>query len=211
MEDVDLCCRISRRGGYFSVIPESIVHHHTNQTAGRFAKESENQRLLLTRCRGVEENFCRLIAEDGFEPAFTPWLDLIVRLPEKHARALDDAYKNDPTPEHLNALIYAQPLWDGGYAALAREALTAKDPAKATTIAYLRSLLCPSLTALHEYAQLMEKYGNPDLITRNSAMLAAIEKILADQHGLARKVHGIEKTTQTPAMIAAIQEWKTST
>ena len=57
MEDVDLCCRISRRGGYFSVIPESIVHHHTNQTAGRFAKESENQRLLLTRCRGVEENF----------------------------------------------------------------------------------------------------------------------------------------------------------
>ena len=98
MEDVDLCCRIAARGGHFSVIPESVVHHHTHGTEGRFAHESENLQLLRTRCRRPVEDLYDLILEDGFEPGFTPWLDLVVRLPEPQAAELDRRYQADPRP-----------------------------------------------------------------------------------------------------------------
>jgi len=207
-EDTDFCCRISRGRGYFSVIPESVVYHHTNRTAGRFEHESDNRRLFLSRCRNMEEDFYQLIAEDGYEPGFTSWLEPVARLPKERARALEEAFCQDPTLEHLNLLIDAEPLWDGGYVELIRMALAVGDGEAATTAAYLRSLLCPSLSAFHDYADLMKKYGNRDLTTKTVAMISDIEKVLADSQSLIQKMQAIEKATDDPTAITALKAWK---
>jgi len=206
MEDVDLCCRVARRGGYFSVIPDSVIHHHTGCTAGRFDREADNLRLLLQRCRDMHEDINALVVEDGFELDFTPWLDSIVKLPDASAAQLKQQYQDNPTQEHLNSLLTTEPLWDEGYVLLVNQALIDGDLGKATITAYLRSLLCPSLAAYQNYIHLMKGCDNPDLIKKNETMLTAIENAIADRQGLAKKAQDIMKSTRNSATLEALKK-----
>jgi hypothetical protein len=54
LEDVDLCLRAldDRPGGYFAVVPESVVVHHESKAPGRDDARVENRRLFDERWRG---------------------------------------------------------------------------------------------------------------------------------------------------------------
>ncbi|MGL1862294.1 MAG: hypothetical protein OCC46_07210 [Pseudodesulfovibrio sp.] len=54
-EDMDLSSRRAGQGGCLSVIPDSVIHHHTICTPGRFDKENENFRIIFLRCRNVKK------------------------------------------------------------------------------------------------------------------------------------------------------------
>ena len=155
MEDVDLCCRIAQKGGHFSVVPQSVVHHHTHGTEGRFDHESANLRLLRTRCRDAREDFCALLREDGFEPALTPWLDLAAQPSESRLAELNAGLDAAPDADRLAALLLREPLWDQGHARLAALLEQQGRPREAMAAAYLRSLLCPGLDALRECTRLL--------------------------------------------------------
>ncbi|WP_272698897.1 glycosyltransferase [Desulfovibrio sp. Fe33] len=204
MEDVDLCCRINRRGGHFSVIPESVVHHSAHGTEGRFDHESANLRLLRSRCRDVGEDLCGLILEDGFEPGFTPWLDLIVRLPESRARELDHEF-GDANESRLRDLLEREPLWDTGYKTLVRRLETEGRPAEAAPVAYLRTLLCPGPDAYRDCERVLRRAGSAPMADRYKTLLANVGRTLADRDALASKACAMAKTTRHPAVLAALR------
>jgi hypothetical protein len=196
MEDVDLCCRIARRGGHFSVVPQSVVYHHTHGTEGRFDFESANLRLLRTRVRDAREDFCALIREDGFEPGVTPWLDLTMRLPENRDEELYARFHTDPNAEHLDDLLLEEPLWDRGYALLAALLETHGQLQEAMPVAYFRSLLCPSLEAYEECVRIVRACGVHAMADRYAAMLHGLKQAMADRAGLARKAHSMLHTAR---------------
>ncbi|MEZ7198154.1 glycosyltransferase family 2 protein [Pseudodesulfovibrio karagichevae] len=191
MEDVDLCCRVAHCGGHFSIIPQSVVFHHTHGTEGRFDHEAANLRLLRARCRDARENFCAFLHEDGFEPALTPWLDLTMRLPEPRATELEDRFRADPSAEHLDALLLEEPLWDHGYALLAALLETHGQLHEAMPVAYFRALLCPALDAYEECVRIVRACGVHDMADRYAAMLHGLKQTMADRAGLARKAHSM--------------------
>jgi hypothetical protein len=191
MEDVDLCCRIAARGGHFSVVPQSVVFHHTHGTEGRFDHESENLRLLRGRCRDAREDFCALIREDGYEPALTPWLDLAVRPPASREAELEDRFRADPSTEHLDALLLEEPLWDRGYAWLAALLETHGQLQEAMPVAYFRSLLRPGLDAYEECVRIVRACGVHDMADRYAAMLDGLKRAMADREGLERKARSL--------------------
>nr|WP_321513591.1 glycosyltransferase [uncultured Pseudodesulfovibrio sp.] len=208
MEDMDLCSRIAGQGGYFTVVPESVVQHHTNCTPGRFDMETENQCLLEQRCRSVEETCCRLHAEDGFESAFTPWLTLVPKLPEERVRALDAEYGGVRDLDQLHALIQQEPLWDTGYISIIRESLTADNPVFATMMSHLRTLLCPSFIAFRNHLEFMRLFGNDALAQEFGNKVARIDAALADKTALVQKARAIEMKTRDPLTVAALEVWR---
>ncbi|MBW1991229.1 MAG: glycosyltransferase, partial [Deltaproteobacteria bacterium] len=48
-EDVDLCLKLARQGHKLVYNPKCVVYHLESQTPGRFDREEENSRLLLSR------------------------------------------------------------------------------------------------------------------------------------------------------------------
>lgn len=206
MEDVDLCCRIAEQGGYFTVIPQSIIYHHTSCTPGRFANESDNYALLKQRCRHTDETFARLITEDGFEPAFTPWLSLIAKLPNERAATLMEAHREAMRTGQFS-ILQDEPLWDEGYAVLIDEALKNGDSERASMAAHLRSILCPSPDSFMAYADIMEKYGNAVLAREGRNKSNMIRKAVADKARLGKKAKAIERATRDPLILVALEKW----
>lgn len=206
MEDVDLCCRIAEHGGHFSVIPESVVHHHTHGTEGRFDHESENLNLLRSRCRHPEEDLYALVREDGFETGFTPWLDLVVRLPEHRARELDRRHQIDPDPEHLARVLDREPLWDHGHELLVDHLSALGLHAEAAAAAYFRSLLCPGVRAYEQCLKTARMAGLHGMARRYAQTLAHLQTALADRQALADKARSLA-AARHPAMPVALEEW----
>jgi hypothetical protein len=200
MEDVDLCCRIARKGGRFSVVPHSVVHHHTHGTEGRFDHESDNLRLLRARCRDAREDFCALLREDGFEPALTPWLDLGVQLPDARLAELNAELDAGPDADRLRTLLLHAPLWDQGHARLAALLEQQGRPREAMPAAYLRSLLCPGPDAFRECARLLRLCNVPHLAERFAARLGALEQTMADREGLRKKARALLRATRDTAV-----------
>lgn len=196
MEDVDLCCRIARRGGHFSVVPQSVVHHHTHGTKGRFDHESDNLRLLRSRCRHTREDFCAFLREDGYEPALAPWLDLAAQLPKPRAAELDARCQATPNTDGLRTLLLEEPLWDQGHARLAALLEQQGQAHEAMTVAYLRSLLCPGLDAFRESTRLLRLCNIPHLAAPYAARLNTLEQTLADHDGLRKKARSLLHATQ---------------
>ncbi|MCJ2165629.1 MULTISPECIES: glycosyltransferase family 2 protein [unclassified Pseudodesulfovibrio] len=204
MEDVDLCCRIARQGGYFSIIPQSVTYHLTHGTEGRFDHESDNLRLLRRRCRHAKADLYDLILADGFEPGFTPWLELMVRLPEERTEELA-RHLDDPTTEHLFALLEREPLWAAGYDTLFRMLADQGRLTEAMPVAYFRSLLCPSLQSFADCERIMRQCNIPDMADKYAATIRDMQRTMADRKGLARKARNIMQTVQYPTVQAALE------
>ncbi|EGB15619.1 glycosyl transferase family 2 [Pseudodesulfovibrio mercurii] len=202
MEDVDLCLRIARRGGHFSVIPESVVRHHTHGTQGRFDHESANLSLLRTRCRDAAEDLPDLVLADGFEPGFTPWLDLMVRLPRPRTAELDARHRDADEPA-LRDLIEAEPLWDTGYHALVRLLENQNRTQEAASVAYLRSLLCPGLDAFRDCERILRRTNTLPLADHYARLLEHARRRMADPAALARKARALSRDAH-PAVRRAL-------
>lgn len=52
-EDIDLCLRaVQARGGWFAVVPDSVVEHRESKTPGRGARIDANREIFMKRWRG---------------------------------------------------------------------------------------------------------------------------------------------------------------
>ena len=203
MEDVDFCCRAAKNGGRFAVVPKSRAVHLTNRTAGRFDREGDNLRLLVSRRHAPLEDLCGFAAADGYVPFFTPWLDLILVPGPERAAAIKASWAADPDPARLPELLEKEPLWDEGYVLWGRA-----DPAKALTAAGLRAALIPGEEAFVMNAALLKRAGLKELSAKNLNYVKGIRTLMADAEALSRKARNLERKTRDQAALAALQAWK---
>jgi len=203
MEDVDFCCRAAANGGRFAVVPGSRMVHLTNSTAGRFERETDNLRLLISRRHAPEEDLCAFAAADGYLPAFTPWLDLVLVPGPERLRAVQADWAANPDPARLAELLRKEPLWDEGYALWGRA-----DPSKALIAASLRASLAPGEDAFAAYAALLRVNGQRDLAARTLDKVKGMRALCADAQALSRKLRTLERKTRDAAALSALEAWK---
>ncbi len=116
-EDLDLCCQIREKGYLLSVVHKSIIYHHTSQTPGRFAHDSENADLLRKRFAGsFSPDQHTIILKNNLLPILSPTLELYAGLPVIKEQALTQVFTNNFDPPRCQASLENEPYWLSGYA-----------------------------------------------------------------------------------------------
>ncbi|AGW14103.1 glycosyltransferase family 2 protein [Megalodesulfovibrio gigas] len=185
MEDVDFCARVAASGRHFTVLPQARLIHAEHQSAGRFARERENSRLLLDRCGDLlRPDLHRLAGEDGYALRFTPWLDPVLHPGPERERTVTAAWKADPRPGRVEALLEMEPAWEKGYVILAGWLERRGEPAAALAVRTRQGAFLPSLAVLEETQRLARICGDAGRLQAARTRLAAVRQVLADAAGL---------------------------
>ncbi|MBG0777896.1 MAG: glycosyltransferase family 2 protein [Desulfovibrionaceae bacterium] len=180
-EDVDLCLALRKAGRTLTVAPESVIHHLGSQSAGRFAQEDANARLLFQRWgRAVRPDMHLHAREDGFVLRVTETFETHVALPAAREAELDRAHAGVNDPVALWKTLLDEPLWFGGYDRLAvilergglwQEAFEAR---------MLQCSLGPSLGRLERYRSAAMRAGHADRAEDAARHAALYRAVLRD-------------------------------
>lgn len=178
MEDVDFCARMGREGLFCAVAPGAVVHHLAGQSAGRFARDLENSRLLASRCQDlIRPDMAALALADGYLLRLTPWLDpYLVPLPEREAE-LDAAFAARPDPASLPGLLEDEPCWKRGWDLLAGHFQVSGDAAGEARVRARQSAFVPTRevwAALADAARRAGDEGRLALLADQDARLRAV-------------------------------------
>lgn len=176
-EDLDLSCLLRRAGCGLAFVPQSVVHHATSMTPGRFDHIAHNTAVFNARAKGCfAPDLHRHAARAGFGLRLTAWLEPC--LAAEAAQLPSPADFGDDTAA-LIAALDRQPLWAAGYARLC--ALLAREPSCAPALAWAEvwSGLCPSLEAFAAALDLAERAADPAAAQRWRKRLAQVRQTLA--------------------------------
>jgi len=204
-EDTDLCARIRARELQLAVCPESVIIHHTSQTAGRFDHDDANAALLQSRQAGKFAPDTHLFARQaGYELRLTPWLMPFMARPEPIIES--DMRSLEGVRDALNQ----EPLWEEGYERLASLALRKKDFPLALETRFLQSQFFPSLTSYRHLQGLAARLGHADLAADVSGKIANIAALMSEpQKLLATASRLVEhfRATRQPELQAIYSAW----
>jgi hypothetical protein len=178
LEDLDLSCQIRRLGHKLRCVPESVIHHLTSQTPGRYDHDTHNAQVLNRRCAGCfAPDLHRLARRDGFELALTPWLDTYLRLPPEREAELDAA--NTPfTPAGHWETLAREPLWPRGYTELADHLEAHGNEVEASYLRFLHAFFFPGLESLGRLAKSARAASRLDLVEEAATKMARVKAIL---------------------------------
>ncbi len=206
-EDMDLCARIRARGLQLAVNPDSVVIHHTSQSAGRFDHDNENAVLLRSRQAQAFAPDLHLFARQaGYRLQLTPWLTPFM---EPINRTLHE--KNGPTGmEDLRQALMSEPLWEEGYDLLVTTALAKDNHALALEGMFLRSQFFPNIEhheGLHKFALGL---GQKALAEDVAQRIRIIGSTLDDRQKLVSTAHVLAahfRTAGQPELHALYRDW----
>ncbi len=181
-EDLDLCARIRARGLQLIVNPDSVVIHHTSQSAGRFDHDNENAVLLRSRqAQAFAPDLYLFARQAGYRLQLTPWLTPFM---EPINRTLHE--KNGPTGmEDLRQALMSEPLWEEGYDLLVTTALAKDNHAQALEGMFLRSFFFPNIEHHRQLQQFARRLGKQALAMDTARTIQIIENTLLDRQRLA--------------------------
>ncbi|MCL4465941.1 MAG: glycosyltransferase [Chloroflexi bacterium] len=101
-EDIDLCCRVRRRGLKVVYAANSVLYHFESVSSGRFERDDANQRLFLCRWSGylVPDQSTRYLAAGFTDVPRVPGMTV----PELRAQLSDRQRLGRQTREYLSLL-----------------------------------------------------------------------------------------------------------
>lgn len=116
-EDMDLCFKLTSCGYKLAVAPESVFHHHTSQSPGRFDKDAENSGILNSRWGEYIRPDLHLLGYlDGYEMRIgedlSTWLEISPQKAGELERAINKAGNHSAAIEET---LVAEPLWPQGW------------------------------------------------------------------------------------------------
>ncbi len=145
MEDIDFCLRMGREGLGCAVVPETVVHHLTSQSAGRFDHDGPNSRLLASRCGELLTPDLNMLAgEDGYCLRFTSWLDPYLGLGRERAAEIESVWLAEPDRDRLAGLLLQEPCWERGWDRLIRHCRENGDTAGVLSLLVQKSAFFPT-------------------------------------------------------------------
>jgi len=184
-EDMDLCRQVRGMGLTVSCIPGSTVLHLASATPGRFSHDDANAALLRRRCpNGFAPDLHALAREDGFELRLTPWLTAHLALPEAREAELGRILAGPSDPARWLETLLAEPLWQGGYAALGAHLEERGLWAEAMELRFLQTSFFPLADSYKALRRAAGKAGHLDLAKDAAQRLEHIAALLADKQRL---------------------------
>lgn len=181
-EDLDLCARIRATDLQLAVNPESVIIHHTSQSAGRFDHDDANAALLHARQPNAFVPDLHLFArQEGYLLQLNAWL-----VPYMTPTRRPD----EPEPREAGAvtrLLNQEPLWEHGYALLAAHAAASGDLDLALATLFHACQFFPSLTNYHKLHDLAARTGRVVLADDVAQKIGRVREILHAPHELHRK------------------------
>ncbi len=97
------------------VVSESIVFHHTSQTAGRLDKDMDNSKLLFTRKPRIIPDAHLYYTQDGYMPALTKEFVLYPRLTEEKRKEFNKTVLTQYSDKLCMEYLLKEPFWHDGY------------------------------------------------------------------------------------------------
>jgi hypothetical protein len=188
-EDMDLCCRMRRKGGRLAQVNDSVIHHLASRTPGRNAADAANSRLVNERCAGAFRPDLHLMAaQDGYACALTPWLTMVVRQPDTDALAVLDALD---TEGEIAQALGEEPLWEHGYDKLAALLASRGDHAGAAEQLLCGATLFPEPERLARLAEAAARAGDEAARRHAEDTRAAIRAALAAPRALEERARTV--------------------
>ena len=204
-EDTDMCARIRAQELQLAVCPESVIIHHTSQTAGRFDHDDANATLLRSRQAYAFTPDLHLFArQSGYALRLNSWLVPYLS-PVRQPAPL-----NMRTLEAVRDALNQEPLWEEGYELLAALALLEKNFALTLETRFLQSQFFPSLTSYRHLQGLATRLGQADLAADVSGKVANIAVLMSEpQKLLATASRLVEhfRATRQPELQAIYAAW----
>lgn len=71
VEDIDLCCTLTKQGYVLTVEPKSLIYHYGSQSLGRSDATSKNFDLFISRHERLVYDDPLIAEKDGYIPALT--------------------------------------------------------------------------------------------------------------------------------------------
>jgi GT2 family glycosyltransferase len=175
-EDVDLCCRLTRRGLSFTCEPAAVVQHLASKSQGRFDNEARNSGLLVRRCAGCfAPDMDLLLAADGYDLALTEWFLPHPVLRPGRAAELAARLAAMKDPGGILDLIEEEPYWNTGYEAITSllegEGLW-QDSAE---LRYWQGVCCPSLANYRKLLHAARQAGDREREAAAQGILALLD------------------------------------
>lgn len=206
-EDIDLCARIRAQGFDLSIAPESVIVHHTSQSAGRFDHDDANAALLRQRQNSAFVPDLHLFARQaGYKLKLTPWL-----LPfMTNLRTAQEAQTNDL--DFLRKRLQDEPLWEAGYEMLATAAYDQGDPALTLQFRFLQSQFFPDMSPYQQLQKLAQDLGKNALAQDVAHKIQIIKAISADRQKLVSKAQALAahfRSTSQPELLNLYRDWLT--
>lgn len=159
MEDIDLCYTYVEHGLMHQVVSESIVYHHTSQTAGRLDKDLDNSKLLFARKPRIIPDAHLYYTQDGYVPALTKEFVLYARLSEEKRKELNKTVLTQYSDERCLEYLLKEPFWHDGYQILIQSLVKQGKIAEAIACCQKAANVCYSkhnVTLLIELAAKLE-------------------------------------------------------
>lgn len=179
-EDMDLCCTVRRKGLRLVSAPQSVLYHLTSQTPGRFDHDTPNTRLLNERQPGgFTPDIHKLGAEDGYVPLLSPALELYLALPPEKENALTQGFTRFWDADRCRARLNAEPLWQGGYALLAKHLEDRGQWAEAADVRSLMTHFFPLAENASALARAAARGGDATLAAQASRAVQDLQNTAA--------------------------------
>ncbi len=167
MEDVDFCARMGRSGLACAVTPGAVVFHLAGQSAGRFARDAANSRLLAARCADLlRPDMDALARADGYLLRLTPWLDPYLVPEPGREQELNAAWEARPDVEVLPGLLDLEPCWRRGWEAWAGHLAAAGDFAGETRVRARQSAFLPTPETFAALAVAASRAGDRERLAK---------------------------------------------
>ncbi|MGL1863644.1 MAG: glycosyltransferase [Pseudodesulfovibrio sp.] len=192
MEDIDFCARMNQEELYCSVAPEAIVHHIAGQSAGRFAQDIHNSRLLGSRCSQLLKPDMNIHAEnDGYALRLTPWLDPYLVLGKELSTAMNSTWDTTPAPASLPELLQREPCWERGWELLADHCNNSGDMAGELSALVQKSAFSPTLPTFAAMNDAALRAGDQARVDSLAEQTTRLDAILSRPTSLRAQARGI--------------------
>ncbi|HDQ39935.1 MAG TPA: glycosyltransferase family 2 protein [Desulfonatronum sp.] len=210
-EDLDLCTQVRKNNRDLSCIAESKIYHLTSQTEGRFARDTDNSRILYQRCSAwIVPDIHHLAAKDGYELRLTPWLVPYVALPEKRRVQLTAELAPKHDPEYWWNAVQQEPLWMEGYELLGSALEKAAAWEEACMVRFLHVHFEPSINGMQRLLSVARKANAIPMMSQVAEKLQTIHERLENPDSLqsrAKRIINESKNTGDEQLEALYRRW----
>lgn len=174
VEDIDLCCTLTKMGYLLSLEPKSNIYHYGSQSFGRSDANAKNFELFQSRHELLVYDDPLIAQKDGYIPSLTEELQYYLRLSEEKNEQYKKVFVKSFNSEMCLKILEKEPLFIEGYERLALYFEKEKQIEKACYYRELALSFCPTKENYEKLIDSFEKAGDCNKIACYKAQLTHI-------------------------------------
>lgn len=144
VEDIDLCCTLTKMGYLLTVEPKSLIYHYGSQSIGRSNANAQNFNLFISRHEHLVYDDPIIAHKDGYSPCLTKEFQYYLRISDEKNAQYKKAFEKTFTPTICLKILEKEPYFMPAYEYLANYYIQENHIEKACFYRELAVNFCPT-------------------------------------------------------------------